>query len=101
LFFGHATNPPAVQAPVAELPAVQAGSAATPCEQLRSAAVPAVQSRVAVDPAVQSSTAASAAPGLQATGITPVPASQAPDPLAISANGAKTGVSYFIMITSF
>jgi hypothetical protein len=80
---------------VAESPAVQAGSAETPCEQLLSAAVPAVQSRVAVLPAVQSSTAESAAPGTQAGGKTPLPASQSPDPLAISPKGARTGDSYF------
>ena len=93
-------KPPAVQAPVAELPAVQAGRAETPCEQFLSAAVPAVQSRVAVLPAVQSRTAESAVPGAQAGAMTPLPASQSPDPLAIAPKGARIGDSYFDMCSS-
>jgi hypothetical protein len=85
---------------VAEVPAVQAGIAETPCEQLLVAAVPAVQSRDAVLPAVQSITAESAAPGAQEGATTPLPASQSPDPLAISPKGARIGDSYFDIFIS-
>ena len=88
-------------------PPVQVGFAVPPAEQVAPillgpavqavcAVVPDVQAVVAVEPAVQLiGDVCTPTPAEQAVGAPPLPAPQAPDPLAIPPNGTRIGDSYF------
>ena len=85
-----------MQAFCAEAPIEQALVAEVPAVQSVDAAPPAVQVVVASAPAVQAGAGAPTILPAEQVGVAPpVPAVQAPDPLATSPKGTRTGDSYF------